>query len=100
MLIIAGLIDLIGFLLLCFALDDFGILDIAGAIIIGGLMYATKGEANLGKKTKKSPTKSLAKKALKKALTRLGLSFIIEIIPILGALAPSWTIATFLHLKD
>lgn len=41
-----------------------------------------------------------AKKLLINLLKRLGLTTIAEIIPYLGDVAPGWTIASYLHLKD
>ncbi len=78
-----------------------GILDITGLIFVGGLMFLHSGtitkkggmqEAGtiMGEETEK-----LAKKKLK----RLGLSFLGEIIPYFGNLAPLWTITVYFHLK-
>jgi hypothetical protein len=41
-----------------------------------------------------------AKKLLINLLKRLGLTTIAEIIPYLGDVAPGWTVASYLHLKD
>ncbi len=99
MLLAAGMIDLIGFLIMCFGLDDLGIMDIIGLIFVGGLMYIHSGSITSGKKDKKT-TKKTTKKVGGKIFKRLGLSFLVEIIPYLGSLVPSWTIAAYSHLKN
>ncbi|HPD19725.1 MAG TPA: hypothetical protein PLV95_00580 [Candidatus Pacearchaeota archaeon] len=86
MLCWAGLIDLIGIVLLCFALDDFGILDLISTITIGGWMFLRKG-------------KLVNFKAQRKRLVRFLVGMGIEIVPYLGAL-PAVTIITYLTLTE
>jgi hypothetical protein len=90
MFFFAGLIDLAGFLLLLTGLDDLGILDILGLIFVGGLMFISSGSM-----TDTKGSQQIKKKLFKK----LGLAFLFEIIPYVGGLSPSWTIATYKHLK-
>ena len=49
MLCVAAILDGLGFIIFIlgtwFAIDDYGILDIIGAIIIGGWLYMRKGAA-------------------------------------------------------
>jgi hypothetical protein len=91
MLVLAGLIDLIGLLILFFGLDDFGILDFLGLFLIGPLMFLSSGSI--------SGTKG-AQEIKKKIFKKMGLSFLVEAFPIVGSLSPSWTIAVFLHIKN
>jgi hypothetical protein len=86
MLTFAGIIDLIGIVLVCFALDDFGILDIVSTVIIGGWMLFRKGTLVNFKAQRKQ---------LMRFLTGMG----IEIIPYLGAL-PAVTAITLLTLRE
>jgi len=90
MFLTAIVIDTAGFLIMCCGFDDLGILDIIGLIFVGGLMYLHSGQI--------TPTKGV-KKISKKLFKRLGLSFLGEIIPYFGSLAPCWTIAVYFHLK-
>ena len=89
MLIVAGIIDGIGFIIFIlgawFAIDDYGILDILGMIIIGGWMYL-----------KSSSNSSAVKKGLKRFIT----SSVVELIPFLGGASPSWTWLVYKTLKD
>lgn len=91
MLAMAGMIDIIGFLLLFLGLDDFGILDFLGLLLIGPLMFIHSGTI--------TGTKG-AQNIKNKILKRLGLCFLVEAIPIVGALSPSWTITVFMNLKN
>ena len=97
MMLLAGLIDTIG--LFCLALTlVFGIgqaispiLDTIGLILIGGWMLSRYGRM--------TGTKG-AKKAGGKLLKRFGLSFLGELIPIFGDVAPCWTLAVYFTLKS
>jgi len=95
MFLAAGLIDLIGFVILCFGLDDFGIMDLIGLIFVGSLMYIHSQTI-----TATSGTQKTVKKFEKKILKRLGLSFLGELIPYFGNLAPCWTLAVYFQLKE
>jgi len=87
MLFIAVTLDLIGLIIFIlgtwFAIDDYGILDIIGAIIIGGWLFMRKGAMS-------------ASKTLNRFLTALG----IEAIPFLGGISPSWTIFVWRELRS
>ena len=91
MFLFAGVFDLTGLLILSLGLDDFGILDFIGLSIIGPWMLWHSGII--------TPTKG-TKKISGKVFKRLGLSFLGEIIPIFGNIAPCWTIAVYYTLKD
>jgi hypothetical protein len=86
MLCIAGTLDIIGFIFFCLswlAIDDYGILDILGALIIGGWLFTRKGAGS-------------ATGALKRFLIAFG----VEAVPILGSVSPSWTIMVWKELNS
>jgi hypothetical protein len=88
MLCVAGILDMLGFILFLLSwlgIDDFGVLDVLGMLIIGGWMFMRGGGLN--------------KKIIKRGLRRFGFSSAIEIVPWLGGIAPSWTILVFIELK-
>jgi hypothetical protein len=86
MLCVAGILDGIGFLLLCFALDDCGILDIFGMLIMGGWLLSRGNKGGV-------------MEAGKKGLKRFGVTTLIEIVPYLGGICPSWIILVWKELK-
>lgn len=77
MLFCAGLLDLSGWVLLLFGLDDFGVTDVLGIFFIGGWAFLRFGNSSFG-------MKSTGKKFI--------IALIIELIPWVGSLSPSWTI--------
>lgn len=90
LLCVAGLLDAIGFIFFLFfwlGIDDYGILDIIGTVIIGGWLLIRTGSSK--------GTQDIAKKTLK----RFGFTFAIELIPFLGGISPSWTILVWKELK-
>jgi len=86
MFLFAGLLDGIGYLLLIIGLDDFWITDIIGAIIIG-LWMLSRGSSPL--KLKKSSR-----------LKRWGISTLVEAVPYLGDIMPSWILVVYFELKN
>lgn len=90
----AILIDGAGLIVLFTGLDDLGILDIIGFVLVGGMMYVHSGTVVGTKGAQK-----MVKKAGTKILKKLGLSFLGEIIPYFGSIAPCWTLAVYFHLK-
>ncbi|MDD5696499.1 MAG: hypothetical protein PHO90_00805 [Candidatus Pacebacteria bacterium] len=86
MLTFAAVIDLIGIIIICFGLDDFGILDVVSGSVIGGWMLFRKGQV-------------VNVKAQKKQIFRFLAGMGIEITPYLGAL-PAVTVITLLTLKE
>ncbi len=90
----AVLIDIASLIVLCFGVDDFGILDITGLIFVGGLMYIHAGTATVSKGAQK-----LVKKTSTTFLKKIGLAFLGEVIPYFGSVAPCWTLAVYFHLK-
>ena len=94
LLCVAGLLDVIGFvffLLSWLGADDYGILDVIGLVIIGGWLLIRTGSV---KSTKG------AQDVAKKTLKRFGFTFLVELIPFLGGIAPSWTILVWKELKE
>lgn len=83
--------DLISFLIMCFGFDDVGILDAMALFFVGGLMFISSGSMT---------TTKGGKKIMGKMLKRVGLTTFIELIPYVGGISPSWTIAAFLHLRN
>ena len=91
MLIVAGMLDMIGLILLCLSwlgVDDYGILDIIGGVIIGSWLLL-KGGGSL----------EAIKKGAKKSAKRFGIAFLVEAIPFLGGIAPSWIVLVYTELK-
>ena len=90
MLSVAGILDAIGFAIFFigtwFGIDDYGILDILGAVIIGGWMFIRGGGLN--------------KNIIKKGLKKFSIAFGIELVPFLGGVCPSWTILVYKELKS
>lgn len=85
MLCVATLLDGIGlilFFLSWLGVDDYGLLDIIGGVIIGGWLYFRKGTI--------SP----------KMLRRFLIAFGVEVVPILGSVSPSWMILVWQELKS
>jgi hypothetical protein len=88
MLILAAIIDILG--LACFFISLTGflapvaqvfsmILDFVGLILIGGWILFSGG--------------TIPGKIASRLLTRVGLAFLVESIPFLGDISPSWTLA-------
>jgi len=95
MIIIAPILDLIGFIL--FILSFFGIglflsviLDVVGTITMGTLLFL------FNKST--SGTEKAFKSILKKIGPRLGITASLEAIPFLGDILPSWTILVIIEI--
>jgi len=86
MFLFAGLLDAVGYFLLLFGFDDFWITDIIGAIIIG-LWMLSRGSSPL--KLKKSSR-----------LKRWGISTLVEAVPYLGDIMPSWILVVYFELKN
>ncbi len=108
MFIIALTIDIVGVVLICFGLDDFGILDIVGLIIFGTWVFARSGgEKNLSDQKSVSTTKEKSAAIKKQGTTllkrlgrvglRAGLIAILEFIPYIGAILFGWTIVVVIE---
>lgn len=100
--LIALALDVIGVVLICFGLDDFGILDIIGFAIFGIWIFVRSGgEKELGKEVAAPPTLKARKAAVKKGMSlvkrlgrvglRAGIVGILEFIPYLGSILFGWT---------
>lgn len=101
--VIALILDIVSLILLCFGLDDLGILDIFGFVIFGTWIFIRSGgEKELGKEVAAPPTIKERRAAIKrgggliKRLGRVGLRAgiigILEFIPVLGAILFGWTL--------
>lgn len=97
MLPIALGLDLIGIILVCFGLDDFGITDIIGIGFINTWLLLR------GKKALHSQGKKGAMSSIKKAFTGKSSKFftasILELVPYLGCL-PFWTLSVLFNLEE
>jgi hypothetical protein len=97
---IAGLLDLIGIILICFALDDFWIADIIGILTIGLWTLIRSRVMKVTYRTEARITKAITKTA--KWARRLRwlrpLLVILEFIPYVGA-APCWVLLVYFELK-
>jgi len=96
MLPVAVVLDLIGIILVCFALDDFWITDIIGIASIGLWTYFRSQTMKVTHKAAARITK-VAKWAKRLKWLR-PLLIIGEFIPYVGA-APLWIIVVYLELK-
>ncbi len=123
MLPVAITLDIIGIVLVCFALDDFWITDIIGLIIIGGWslfrsQFKDDKESAVGmpdreerkkqaQQIQQAPKEAEAAKTTKTGkATKAAKSFkwakwlkFLEFVPYLGVL-PFWTISVFFELKE
>ncbi len=112
MLMIAAMLDLAGIVLICVGLDDFGITDIIGVLVIGGWMLLrgsmSSGDQELtarqlGREAaqKRGERQQIVKRA--KSITKRGwlkpFCFIGELIPWVGAL-PFWVVMVYNELKN
>lgn len=97
MLSLAGLLDLIGIILLCFALDDFWVTDVLGLLFIGLWIYFRSQTIKAPHRTAQKLTKA-AKTAQRLRWLR-PLLVLGEFIPYLGA-APCWTLLVYFELKS
>jgi len=97
MLLVAIILDFIGFILLIADLFGIGvigswILDVIGALTIGTFMFILN-KSTVGLEKGLRPI-------LLKILPRLGLAFLIEFIPFAGDIFPSWTILVCVELYN
>ena len=107
MMIIALLLDIVGIILICFGLDDFGILDTLGIFIFGTWIFIRSGGQKDIRSQKPVSTKektAAVKKqgsALLKRLGKVGLKAgiiaILEYIPIFGAIFFGWTVLVIIE---
>ena len=102
MLPFAVFIDLIGIILVCFELDDFGITDILGIVMINGWLFF-RGEKTVDIKGAKNKAKGVVT-AIRKLFTQRPFKFFIgpflELIPYLGSLCPFWTTAVLFNITE
>lgn len=90
----AIMFDLIGIALICFGLDDFGILDAAGVLIFDSWAIHKSLSPPSGKRSGKR-----GKKKARNILKRMLGGSIAELIPYLGNL-PFWSYNVYMILKD
>jgi len=86
--------DLIGIALICFGLDDLGILDTVGVLIFDSWAIHKSLSPPSGKRRRRGKNKKV-----KNILKRMIGSSIAEAIPYLGAL-PFWSYNIYMILKD
>ncbi len=91
-LLLALLLDLISLILICVALDDFGLLDMAGWAVIGAWTFMKMGNMPSRPSRKNN---NIGGKMLKR-YTGVGL---IELIPYIGVL-PMWTLYVYITVKE
>ncbi len=98
---VAITLDVAGIAITCFGLDDLGILDIFGMIIICGWMLF-RGQGKLHITTTKG-TQQQAENFIKKLFRGKTSKFVTpivgELIPYVGAL-PCWTLAVFFEVTE
>ena len=99
MMPIAVILDLVGIILIIFALDDFFITDIIGIIFISAWMFIRSSTAAVPERMQKRTQTGVAKlfrgSKWKKFLTPI----IGEVIPYVGAL-PCWTLAVYYEITS
>jgi len=104
MLIVAVLIDISGFLLLCFGLDDFGFLDIFGLGTIGVWLFLKTGDTSSFQKKSavsvKEKRQVIVSQLAKRGRKRILKTFLVEVIPIIGSLVPTWIITVVREIKN
>jgi hypothetical protein len=87
--LLAVSLDLIGYVLLLTALDDFWLTDIVGVLFIGSWVLIRGGG-----------TKGLKGKKGIPGLKNFGIASLIEVVPYVGSISPSWTIMVYKELKN
>jgi hypothetical protein len=97
MLPFALILDLSGILLICFGLDDFGILDAIGIVFINLwlLLRGKKFVENTGRGSALSNLKNFFTAKETKFLTGF-----IEMVPYLGSILPLWTLTVLFNLTE
>jgi len=104
---LAIILDLIGIILVCFALDDFWITDIIGFAIIGSWSFLRSRAKNAESRVQISDIRKRQERIKKiKQTKKTGrmakwgkrLKFL-EFIPYVGAI-PFWTISVYFDLKE
>jgi hypothetical protein len=109
MFLIALCLDIISLIIICFGLDDFGILDIIGFTIFGIWIFVRSGgERTVTPESRQDLTIKGRKQAIQKKgagmmkrLGRVGLRAgvigIVEFIPYVGAIFFGWTLLVILE---
>jgi len=107
MMVIALVIDIISVALICFGLDDFGILDIIGLLIFGTWVFIRSGEQRDIRSQKPVSTKEKSAAIKKQGGTilkrlgrvglRAGIIAILEFIPYLGTILFGWTLLVIIE---
>ncbi len=96
MMFLAIVIDLFGLVLFILSFLGVGVIlsgvsDVLGLLFIGSWMFSRSGNITVTKGAKKLTTK---------LFKRLGLSFLGELIPFFGDIAPCWTLAVYFELRS
>ncbi|MFZ3057556.1 MAG: hypothetical protein WA092_00770 [Minisyncoccales bacterium] len=90
-------LDLIGIILVCFGLDDFGITDVIGIAFINTWLLL-RGKQVVHKQGKKGAISSIKNVFTEKTSKFFAAPFL-ELIPYVGCL-PFWTISVILNLDE
>ena len=90
-------LDLIGIILVCFGLDDFGITDVIGIAFINTWLLL-RGKQVIHKQGKKGAING-AKKLFTGKTSKFFTASLLELIPYLGWL-PFWTISVIFNLQE
>lgn len=107
---LALVLDIIGVILICFGLDDLGILDTIGIAVFGlWIFWRSGGKRDLSDrkpvstKVKSAQIKkqgSALLKRLGKVGLRVGITAIFEFIPYVGAILFGWTILVIIEFAS
>ena len=90
-------LDLVGIILICFGLDDFGTTDIIGIVFINSWLLF-RGSRGVDVE-KRNGTKGKIKKVFKGKTSKFVVPSFLELIPYIGAL-PCWTLSVLFNLSD
>ena len=97
MMSVATTIDLISIIIVFVGLDDFGITDTIGIIIIGSWMFFKSG--TMPEKPQRPGKPEVPTKGGGKILKRFALTGVAELVPYLGVI-PWWTISVYQTLTE
>ncbi len=99
MTILSLTMDAVSLLLTLTGLCALSFINYIGAFFLISIMYVHTGSI-MSKKSSSKMQAVLKKQFKKKIFKKIGLSALIEIIPLIGGIIPVWTISTYLHLKQ
>lgn len=91
-------LDLIGIILVCFGLDDFGMTDMIGIAFINTWLIL-RGKQVMHKQGRKGAVGS-AQKIFTGKTSKFFAAPFLELIPYLGSLIPFWTVSVIFNLEE